>query len=169
MIRGRDAELAMLLQMLDGVERAGGALVLRCPPGSGSRFCLTPATQEAAARNMVVLKSSGVQSEAPLRAARETFDASGATGWADRARQELRASGETSRTRAPVSRDRLTAQELQIPQMAATGLTNREIGRQLYLSHRTVGFHLHRVFPKLGVTSRGQLAAALAQETAASR
>jgi DNA-binding CsgD family transcriptional regulator/tetratricopeptide (TPR) repeat protein len=109
-----------------------------------------------------------VDSRVPLRAARETFDAIGAPGWADRARQELRASGETSRTRAPDSRDRLTAQELQIAQMAATGLTNREIGRQLYLSHRTVGFHLHRVFPKLGVTSRGQLAAALAQETAAS-
>jgi len=51
----------------------------------------------------------------------------------------------------------LTPQELQIAKLAATGMTNREIGTRLFLSHRTVGFHLYRVFPKLGITSRGQL------------
>jgi DNA-binding CsgD family transcriptional regulator len=102
-----------------------------------------------------------VESRAHLRAARETFDALGAAGWADRARQELRASGETSRHRVPQARDGLTPQELQIALMAADGLTNREIGQRLYLSHRTIGSHLHRLFPKLGIASRAQLRTAL--------
>ncbi|MFL6117013.1 MAG: LuxR C-terminal-related transcriptional regulator, partial [Catenulispora sp.] len=96
-----------------------------------------------------------------LRAAREAFDALGVIPWSNRARQELRASGETSRNRNPDVRDRLTPQELQIAQMAASGLTNREIGQKLYLSHRTVSSHLHRIFPKLGVASRSELASIL--------
>ncbi|WP_371482031.1 AAA family ATPase [Kitasatospora sp. NBC_00315] len=99
-----------------------------------------------------------VDSRTHLRAARETFDALGAIPWSERARQELRASGERSRRRSPDARDRLTPQELQIVQMAAEGLTNREIGQRLYLSHRTVSSHLHRIFPKLGITSRSELA-----------
>ena len=94
---------------------------------------------------------------APLRGAYETFDALGTTPWANRARQQLRATGETTRRRTPRARDELTAQELQIAQMAATGLTNREIGQMLYLSHRTISSHLYRTFPKLGVTSRAEL------------
>ncbi len=101
------------------------------------------------------------ESRAPLRAARQVFDALGCVPWGERARQELRAAGEQSRARAPVAHDQLSTQELQIAQMAATGLTNREIGQQLYLSPRTVGSHLYRLFPKLGVTSRSQLAGAL--------
>ncbi|WP_039782641.1 helix-turn-helix domain-containing protein, partial [Nocardia cerradoensis] len=58
-------------------------------------------------------------------------------------------------------RDSLTPHELGIAQLAAEGLTNREIGQRLYLSHRTVSTHLHRIFPKLGVTSRAELADAL--------
>ncbi len=101
------------------------------------------------------------ESRAPLRAARQVFDALGCVPWGERARQELRASGEQSRARIPAARDQLSTQELQIAQMAATGMTNREIGQQLYLSPRTVGSHLYRLFPKLGVTSRNQLAGAL--------
>jgi DNA-binding CsgD family transcriptional regulator len=96
-----------------------------------------------------------------LRAARDTFDALGAVPWGEQARRELRASGERSRRRIPEARDQLTAQELQIAQLAAQGLSNREIGQRLYLSHRTVGTHLYRAFPKLGITSRGELAVAL--------
>lgn len=107
------------------------------------------------------------ESRVPLRAAREAFDALGATAWGTRARSELRASGESSLERAPAARDLLSAQELQIAQMAAEGLTNREIGQRLYLSHRTVGSHLYRVFPKLGITSRTQLRSALDQGTVA--
>jgi DNA-binding CsgD family transcriptional regulator len=97
------------------------------------------------------------ESRAPLRAARELFDALGLPTLSDSARRELRASGETSRRRAPDARDQLTPQELQIAQMAAAGLSNKEIGQQLYLSHRTVGSHLYRTFPKLGISSRAEL------------
>ncbi|HWM11182.1 MAG TPA: AAA family ATPase [Solirubrobacteraceae bacterium] len=103
-----------------------------------------------------------MDSRAPLREARDLFDAIGASNWGDHARSELRASGERSRRRVPEARDQLTAQELQIAQLAATGLSNREIGQRLYLSHRTISTHLYRVFPKLGITSRSELSAALA-------
>ena len=103
-------------------------------------------------------------SRAPLRSARDIFDRLGCIAWGDRARHELRASGEMSRRRNPDARDRLTAQELQIAQLAAEGLTNREIGQRLYLSHRTIATHLYRVFPKLGITTRNQLPLALASD-----
>jgi ATP/maltotriose-dependent transcriptional regulator MalT len=109
-----------------------------------------------------------VESRALLRAARDTFDALGARPWGERARQELRASGETSRQRAVDVWDQLSPQELQIAQMAARGLSNREIGQRLFLSHRTVGFHLYRIFPKLGITSRSELRAALRASAPAS-
>ena len=97
-----------------------------------------------------------------LRAARDTFDALRCAPWSEQARRELRASGERSRRRVPEARDQLTAQELQIAQLAAQGLSNREIGQRLFLSHRTISTHLYRVFPKLGITSRAELGAALA-------
>jgi DNA-binding NarL/FixJ family response regulator len=102
------------------------------------------------------------ESRAPLRAAQSTFDGLAFDGLAEIARQELRASGETSSQRSPDARDRLSPQEMQIAQLAAQGLSNREIGQRLFLSHRTVGAHLYRMFPKLGVTSRNQLSAVLA-------
>jgi DNA-binding CsgD family transcriptional regulator/tetratricopeptide (TPR) repeat protein len=101
------------------------------------------------------------ESRGPLRAARQVFDALACVPWGERARQELRASGEQSRPRIPGARDQLSPQELQIAQLAADGLTNREIGQKLYLSHRTVGSHLYRIFPKLDITSRAQLASRL--------
>ena len=100
-------------------------------------------------------------SRAPLRAAWENFDALAFGGLAEAARQELRASGETSMPRTPDVRDHLTPQEMHIAQLAARGLSNREIGRRLYLSHRTIGSHLYRLFPKLGITSRSELAGVL--------
>ena len=106
-------------------------------------------------------------SRAPLRAASDTFNALGAAPWSERARQELRASGEHSRHRSPETRDQLSPQEVQIAGMAASGLSNRAIGEKLYLSHRTVASHLYRIFPKLGITSRAQLPAALAANEAA--
>ncbi|HEY3945511.1 MAG TPA: LuxR C-terminal-related transcriptional regulator, partial [Solirubrobacteraceae bacterium] len=100
-------------------------------------------------------------SRAPLRQAINHFDALGATRWSERARDELRATGEKIGPRTPDARDRLTAQELQIAELAAAGLSNREIGERLFLSHRTIGSHLYRTFPKLGITARAQLRAAL--------
>lgn len=96
-----------------------------------------------------------------LQAAREVFDALGASAWAERARQELRAAGTSSPRQDPAAVDRLTSTELHVAQLAAQGLTNREIGERLYVSPRTVSTHLQRMFPKLGVTSRGELAAVL--------
>jgi DNA-binding CsgD family transcriptional regulator len=101
------------------------------------------------------------ESRVPLRAARDAFDALGAAPWFERARHELRGAGVTSRPRKRGAMAELTPQELQIARMAASGLSNREIGQQLYMSHRTVGAHLYHVFPKLGVTSRGQIRDAL--------
>ena len=101
------------------------------------------------------------QSRAPLREAAETFDALGLVRYAERARRELRASGETVRRRVPGAWTQLSPQELQIARLAAEGLSIREIGERLYLSHRTVESHLYRLFPKLGVTSRAQLRDAL--------
>ncbi|MCO5994137.1 ATP-binding protein [Actinoallomurus rhizosphaericola] len=102
-----------------------------------------------------------VESRQHLRAARDTFDALGTSPWGERARRELRAAGERSSERQAATSDLLTAQELQIAQMAAEGLTNREIGKRLYISHRTVGAHLARIYAKLGATSRVQLHDAL--------
>jgi DNA-binding CsgD family transcriptional regulator len=94
---------------------------------------------------------------APLRESRDIFDALGASPWSHRAREELRASGEASRRRTEHAWEALTPQELHIAQLAAEGLSNKEIGARLYLSHRTVGYHLHRIFSKTGITSRSGL------------
>ena len=102
-----------------------------------------------------------VESRQALGAAHAVFDAIGAAAWSKRAERELAASGERRERREPDGWARLSAQELQIAELAAQGLSNREIGSRLYLSHRTVGSHLYRVFPKLGVTSRAQLHLAL--------
>ena len=101
-------------------------------------------------------------SRVPLRAARDLFEAIGAAPLAERARRELRASGERIRRHEITEWDQLSPQETEIAHLAAEGLSNREIGDQLFLSHRTVGAHLYRIFPKLGVTSRGQLHRVLA-------
>jgi DNA-binding CsgD family transcriptional regulator len=104
------------------------------------------------------------ESRRSLRTAAELFGALGASRWNERALQELRATGETVVRRGPDTRDELTPQELQIAELAATGLSNREIGARLFLSHRTISSHLYRIFPKLGITSRAQLARALAAD-----
>ena len=91
---------------------------------------------------------------APLREARDIFDALGASPWSNRAREELRAAGEASLHRIEQKWENLTPQELNIAQLAAQGLSNKVIAAELYPSHRTVGYHLQRVFSKTGVVSR---------------
>jgi DNA-binding CsgD family transcriptional regulator len=93
-----------------------------------------------------------------LRAAIEGFERLRAEPWAERARAELRATGETARRRDASTVDQLTPQELQISRLVAEGLANKEIAAQLFLSPRTIDSHLRNVFSKLGVTSRTQLA-----------
>jgi DNA-binding CsgD family transcriptional regulator len=100
-----------------------------------------------------------VESRAQLRAASATFDRIGAASWAQLARTELRAAGERSGDGGPELDVALSPQELEIARLAAEGLSNREIGQRLMLSHRTIGAHLYRIFPKLGITSRRQLVA----------
>jgi DNA-binding CsgD family transcriptional regulator len=92
-----------------------------------------------------------------LRAAHETFARIGAEAFAERARRELLATGETVRKRSVEPLDELTAQEAQIARLAGDGRTNPEIGAQLFISPRTVEFHLRKVFAKLGVSSRKEL------------
>lgn len=96
-----------------------------------------------------------------LRLAFEMLSDCGAEAFADRARRELTATGETVHKRTLDSRDLLTAQELQVARLAAERHTNPEIGSQLYISPRTVEYHLHKVFAKLNISSRRELAAAL--------
>lgn len=96
-----------------------------------------------------------------LRVALELFDTIGMPGFAERARRELLATGETARKRVEETRTDLTIQEAQIARLAAQGATNAEIGAQLFLSPRTVEWHLRHVYPKLGISRRSQLATAL--------
>ena len=96
-----------------------------------------------------------------LAAALETFRRLGAATWAERAAMELRATGATRPRGEHHDHEALTPQELEIAMLAAGGLSNKQIGNRLYLSHRTVGAHLYRIFPKLGITSRAALRDAL--------
>jgi DNA-binding CsgD family transcriptional regulator len=93
-----------------------------------------------------------------LRAALDGFERLRAEPWAERARTELRASGETARKRDPSTVSQLTPQETQIARLVAEGLSNKEVAAQLFLSPRTIDSHLRNVFSKLAITSRMQLA-----------
>ena len=97
-----------------------------------------------------------------LRTAYEMLNRFGADAFAERARRELLATGETARQRTAEARDALTAQEIQIARLAGEGKTNPEIGAELFISPRTVEWHLRKVFTKLGIDSRRKLRAALA-------
>ena len=96
-----------------------------------------------------------------LARAYEIFDSVGAAAFAERARIELRASGGQARGRAVEMRDPLTVQEALIARLAADGASNPQIAAQLFISRATVAYHLRKVFTKLGVSSRSQLARVL--------
>ena len=97
-----------------------------------------------------------------LRVAHETLTAIGMEAFAERARRELVATGETVRKRTAVTSEGPTPHEMHIAQLARDGLSNPEIGARLFISPRTVEWHLRHVFAKLGISSRRQLAKALA-------
>jgi DNA-binding CsgD family transcriptional regulator len=107
------------------------------------------------------------QARIHLAAALETFQWLGAQPWAARAACELRASGQADRSSVRRASAWLTPQELQIAQLAAAGLTNKQIAGQLFLSPRTVSFHLYRIFPRLGISTRAALRDALNRDLAA--
>jgi DNA-binding CsgD family transcriptional regulator len=104
-----------------------------------------------------------------LRTAHGMLDAMGIEAFAERARRELLATGETARKRTTQTSNQLTAQEAQIAQLARDGLSNPEIGARLFLSVRTVQYHLAKVFTKLGISSRSQLGYVLPADPAAPR
>jgi DNA-binding NarL/FixJ family response regulator len=102
-----------------------------------------------------------VDAREQLRTAHEMLSRMGANGFADRARRELLATGETVRKRTDESRQDLTPQEEQIARLASEGQTNPEIAAELFISSRTVEWHLRKVYPKLGISSRRQLRSVL--------
>jgi len=102
-----------------------------------------------------------VDARSQLRTAEELFAGMGAEAFAARAHRELGASGERARRKTAHARDQLTAQEVHVASLAGDGLSNPEIGARLYISRRTVEYHLHKVFAKLGISSRMELPRAL--------
>jgi ATP/maltotriose-dependent transcriptional regulator MalT len=105
-----------------------------------------------------------VDAREQLRRAHDMLSTIGMQAFAERARRELLATGERARRRTDDTRDELTPQEVQIARLARDGLSNTEIGAHLFLSSRTVEWHLRKVFSKLGVSSRRDLRAALSQD-----
>lgn len=158
-------EIAYASALLAGSEAAEGQLkaILErgalVPPLLSARCHLALGTLLRRSRRTV-------ESRDHLGCAVTEFTALGAARWAERARQELRATGEHRRQSAE-SRIELTPQEELVVQLAATGLSNQQIGQRLFLSPRTIGAHLYRAFPKLGVASRGELHTALSYDHAA--
>jgi DNA-binding CsgD family transcriptional regulator len=104
-----------------------------------------------------------VDAREQLRTARNVLDTTGMEAFGERARRELLATGESVGMRAPEASSALTAQEAQIARLARDGRTNPEIGAQMFLSARTVEWHLRKIFTKLGIGSRRELHVALAQ------
>jgi DNA-binding CsgD family transcriptional regulator len=166
----RAAGLPAVSDRLDFVTRACGALV--APDEQAAALYQAALGMSAtlrwpfdAARVQLLygarLRRTGspLVARSPLAAAAATFQRLGAAPWAARAEAELRAAGGGT---GPGS-DELTAQEYEIATLAASGLTNKQIGERLFLSHRTVSTHLYRVFPKIGVSSRAALTDALAR------
>jgi DNA-binding CsgD family transcriptional regulator len=108
-----------------------------------------------------------VRAREQLRAALETFERLDAAPWAERARAELAATGETARRRDPATIDQLTPQELQIGMLLASGRTTRQAAAALFLSPKTIEYHLRNIYRKLGIGSREELARALLTEASA--
>src|SRR4029453_6997507 len=131
-------------------ERAEGPL----PRAAGGGRPFDAARTELAYGEMLRRRRRRSQARTHLRTAYETFERLGAAPWAAKAGAELRATGETAHRRETGTIDRLTPQELQIVRLVGDGGTNREVAAQLFLSPRTVDYHLHKIFTKLGMSSR---------------
>lgn len=130
------------------------------------RFGRTPLRMELARAQLVYgewlrREARRVDAREQLRAAHDLLDRIGAAGFAERARRELSATGEKVQRKAEATAVQLTAQESQIARLAAQGLTNPEIATQIYVSPRTVEWHLRKIFNKLGIASRRDLPKAI--------
>jgi DNA-binding CsgD family transcriptional regulator len=149
----------------------GAALVLRCRGLLGAEDCFAEALALHpqggrpfdAVRTRLLLgealrrRRKRTEARGHLRAAHEGFERLGLTRWAELAATELRATGETARKRDPSTTEQLTPQETQIVRIVGEGATNREVAAQLFLSPRTVDYHLRKIFTKLHVSSRAEL------------
>jgi DNA-binding CsgD family transcriptional regulator len=156
------AAAAMIAPDEEAIEEFGRSLAIRDAerwPFDLARVHLLYGERLRRAREMT-------ESRVHLVTAQEAFRRLGARTWAERAAKELRAAGQTRPHAEQRDREALTPQELEIARLAATGLSNKQIGNRLFLSHRTVGAHLYRVFPKLGITSRAALRDALPHQPA---
>ena len=151
---GRDDELD---------EHFGAALELH-EQGAGSAF--ERARTELLYGERLRRAKRRVESREHLRSAIELFDGLGAAPWSEQARRELRASGESIPRRDPTAPEKLTPQELQVALQVAEGRTNRDVAAALFLSPKTVEFHLTRVYRKLNIHSRAELVRLLASESA---
>ena len=151
---GIEAGSRALLTDGDGAERLYQEAVERL---AGSRGVVHLARARLLYGEWLRRENRRVDAREQLRAAHEMFSSIGAEGFAERARHELLATGETARKRSDDARGVLTPQEAHIARLAREGLSNPEIGAQLFLSPRTVQYHLRKVFLKLDITSRSQL------------
>jgi DNA-binding CsgD family transcriptional regulator len=141
---------------------SGGGEAERLYRESIARLGRTPVRVELARSHLLYgewlrRENRRVDAREQLRTAHEMLATMGVEAFAERAARELRATGETARKRSVETRDELTAQEAQIAQLARDGLSNPEIGTRLFISRRTVEYHLHKVFAKLDISSRNQL------------
>jgi DNA-binding CsgD family transcriptional regulator/tetratricopeptide (TPR) repeat protein len=155
---GVAASRQALLQGGDGAERLHGEAVERL---AGTRMCLDLARARLLRGEWLRREGRRVDARAELRSAADAFAAMGAAAFADRARRELLATGETVRRRTADTTRRLTAQEGHIARLVARGSTNPEIAAALFISPRTVEWHVRRIFTKLGVGSRREVRRAL--------
>jgi DNA-binding CsgD family transcriptional regulator len=153
---------------------AGGAAAMATPGDEGlelfARVLTLPDTDrwqfdrariELAYGERLRRRRAMTEARSHLSLALEIFERLGASPWTARASEELRATGQTRSRGEAKNRGALSAQELKIATLAASGLSNKEIAERMFLSHRTVAAHLYRIFPKLGVTSRAGLRDAL--------
>jgi DNA-binding NarL/FixJ family response regulator len=160
---GRDHVRALALRcrgVYAGDEEAFAA-ALELHSAGGNRY--EAARTALAAGELLRRRRRRTEARVQLRAAVAGFEATGALAWAERAADELAASGERARRRSPSTADDLTPQELQVAGLVAQGLTNREVAEKLFLSPKTIESHLGRVFRKLGVHTRTQLAVAVGE------
>ncbi|WP_103348122.1 LuxR family transcriptional regulator [Amycolatopsis sp. CA-128772] len=160
----RSADLDMLVQrcrgMLAAGSKAGAHFEAALERGREGLSALERARTQLAYGQWLRRERRAPDARDQLSAALYAFDEHGAEEWANQAAAELRAAGVLSARRPRTGRPGagvLTPQELQIARLAADGLTNKEIADRIYLSHRTVGAHLYKIFPKLGITNRAQL------------
>jgi DNA-binding CsgD family transcriptional regulator len=159
------ARLHGLLGSDDDLDEHFGAALELHEQGAGSAFDL--ARTELLYGERLRRAKRRVDAREHLRSAVELFDGLGAAPWSEQARRELRASGESISRRDPTAPEKLTPQELQVALQVAEGKTNRDVAAALFLSPKTVEFHLTRVYRKLNIHSRAELVRLFASERAA--